>query len=47
MYEKIEGGSVVDIQGLECNLPPEGYVYNILTKQLEYRGVYQRHRSGS
>ena len=42
MYEKIEGGSVINIQGLECNLPPEGYVYNILTKQLEYRGVYQR-----
>ncbi len=42
MYEKIEGGSIINVQGLECNLPPEGYVYNILTKQLEYRGVYQR-----
>ena len=42
MYEKIEGGSVVDIQGLQCNLPPEGYVYNIITKQVEFRGVYKR-----
>ncbi len=42
MYQKLEKGTVVDIQGLKCNLPEEGYVYNILTKQLEYRGVYQR-----
>ena len=42
MYEKIEGGSVVDIQGLKCNLPPEGYVFNIITKQVEFRGVYKR-----
>jgi hypothetical protein len=42
MYEKIEGGSVIDIQGLQCNLPPEGYVYNIITKQVEFRGTYKR-----
>ena len=42
MYEKIEGGSVIDIQGLKCNLPPEGYVFNIITKQVEFRGVYKR-----
>lgn len=42
MYEKIENGQVVDIQGLKCNLPPEGYVYNILTKQVEFRGIYER-----
>jgi hypothetical protein len=42
MYEKIEGGSVIDIQGVKCNLPPEGYVYNIITKQIEFRGVYKR-----
>ena len=42
MYEKIEGGSVIDIQGVKCNLPPEGYVYNIITKQVEFRGVYKR-----
>jgi hypothetical protein len=42
MYEKIEGGTVIDIQGLKCNLPPEGYVFNIITKQIEFRGVYKR-----
>ena len=42
MYEKIEGGKIVDVQGLQCNLPPDGYVYNIITKQVEFRGVYKR-----
>lgn len=42
MYLEIPQGSVVDIQGLKCHLPPEGYIYNNLTKQLEYRGVFSR-----
>ena len=42
MYNKIEGGEVIDIQGLQCNLPPSGYVYNIVTKKLDYVGVYRR-----
>jgi len=42
MYQKIEGGKINDVQGLQCCLPPEGYVYNIITKQLEFRGVYER-----
>ncbi len=42
MYEPIEGGSVVDVQSLKCNLPPVGYVFNILTKKLEQRPVYSR-----
>jgi hypothetical protein len=42
MYEKIEKGSTIHIQGLDCHLPPEGYVFNILTKQVEFRGIYQR-----
>ena len=42
MYEKIENGSTIHIQGLDCNLPPEGYVFNILTKQVEFRGVYKK-----
>lgn len=42
MYEKIEGGSIVNIQGLQCYIPPDGYIFNIVTKQLEYRGVYSR-----
>jgi hypothetical protein len=42
MFHKIEGGTTINIQGLECNIPPEGYVWNIVTKQLEYRGIYSR-----
>ncbi len=45
MYEKIDGGTIVDIQGLKCNLPPDGYVYNIITKQLEFRGIYERDKN--
>ena len=42
MYEKIEGGSIIDVQGLKCNLPAEGYVFNIITKQVEFRGIHKR-----
>ncbi len=42
MYEKFNNGTIVDIQGLQCCLPPEGYVFNIITKKLEHRGVYER-----
>lgn len=42
MYEKLEGGTVIDVQGLPCCIPPEGYVHNIITKKLEWRGVYER-----
>ena len=45
MYEKIEGGTIIDIQGLKCNLPPDGYVYNIITKQLEFRGIYEKDKN--
>lgn len=42
MYQKIPGGTIVNVQGLECSLPPEGYVFNIITKKLEFRGVFER-----
>ena len=42
MIEKLDGGSSVNIQGLECQIAPEGYVFNIITKQLDYIGVYER-----
>jgi hypothetical protein len=42
MYLEIPQGSSLNVQGLECYIPPEGYVYNIVTKQLEYRGIYKR-----
>lgn len=42
MYNNIEGGNIIDMQGLPCCLPPEGYVFNVLSKKLEYRGVHKR-----
>jgi hypothetical protein len=42
MYSNIPNGNIVDIQGLKCNIPPVGYVYNNLTNQLEHIGVYSR-----
>ncbi len=42
MYYQIPDGKTINIQGLDCNLPPEGYVYNILTKQLEKREIIKR-----
>jgi hypothetical protein len=42
MFNTIEGGKVIDIQGLQCNIPPEGYVFNFATRSLEYRGVHKR-----
>lgn len=42
MYNKIDNGTIVNIQGLNCCIPPEGYVFNIVTRKLEYRGVYSR-----
>ncbi len=42
MIEPIKGGKSVNIQGVECHLPPVGYVHNILNNTLEYRGIYTR-----
>ena len=42
MYNAIEKGTSIDIQGLICNIPPEGYVFNLATKKLESRGVHKR-----
>ncbi len=42
MYSKIEGGTIVNIQGLECSIPPVGYVFSITTKKLEKREIWQR-----
>lgn len=42
MFSPIENGSVVDIQGLQCQIPPVGYVYNIITKKIEEREIWQR-----
>ncbi|MEO9210785.1 MAG: hypothetical protein ABI208_06790, partial [Ginsengibacter sp.] len=42
MYLPIPNGTCINIQGLDCWIPPEGYVYNVLTKQVEFRGVFER-----
>lgn len=42
MYSPIENGTCIDIQGLICWIPPEGYVVNVVTKKLEYAGVFSR-----
>lgn len=42
MYHPIENGTVINVQGLDCHIPPVGYVVNVITKQLEYVGVYSR-----
>lgn len=42
MFQPYENGTSINIQGLECHIPPVGYVYNILTKKLEERGIYSR-----
>jgi hypothetical protein len=42
MYNKIEGGTIVNIQGLNCCIPPEGYVWNIVTRKWEQRDIYSR-----
>lgn len=42
MFKQIDNGTIEDVQGLLCNVPPEGFVYNILTGQVEKRGVYSR-----
>jgi len=41
MFSPIEGGSVMEIQGLQCHIPPVGYVVNG-KGEIEYIGVYQR-----
>lgn len=42
MYSAIPQGNQTNIQGLICNLPPEGYIWNILTNQLEFIGIHKR-----
>lgn len=42
MFSPIKNGSIIDVQGLKCQLPPVGYVYNIVTKKVEKRSVWQR-----
>jgi hypothetical protein len=42
MFKEIKEGSVVEIQGLKCNLPKSGHVYNVMTGEIEKRIIYSR-----
>lgn len=42
MYSKIENSSVINIQGLDCIIPPIGFVFNIITRKLEEREIFKR-----
>jgi hypothetical protein len=42
MYKAHDKGTVEEIFGLKCNIPPNGYVFNVMTGQVERRGVYAR-----
>jgi hypothetical protein len=42
MYNPIENGTIINIQGLDCSIPPEGHVYNMATRKIENRGIYSR-----
>jgi hypothetical protein len=39
MYYPIPKGSVVEVQGIKCQLPPVGYGANRITGELEYVGI--------
>lgn len=42
MYQSIEGGVVINVQDLLCNIPPIGYVWNVISKKLEKVDIYRR-----
>jgi hypothetical protein len=42
MYNPVKNGTSINIQGLECHLPPVGYVMNVLTGKLEKRDIICR-----
>jgi hypothetical protein len=47
MFEALQGGSNIEIQGLVCQLPPVGYVHNVLTRKLEKRTILSRSKKTS
>lgn len=42
MYSEIAQGKTINIQGLNCHIPQEGYVYNHITKLYEKREIHVR-----
>ena len=47
MLKPFKKGTVEDIQGLKCHIPPVGYGYHILTKKLVKVDVIKRSRKKS
>jgi hypothetical protein len=45
MFYPVEGGSTLEVQGLKCQLPPVGWVKNVLTGELEHTGVWERSKN--
>lgn len=42
MFSPIKDGTVINIQGLDCHIPPVGFIVDIKTKELREIGVYSR-----
>jgi hypothetical protein len=42
MFKQIDKGTIEEVQGLKCNIPPPGYVYNILNGQVERRLIHAK-----
>jgi hypothetical protein len=42
MYQPIEGGSKISVQGLECWIPPVGMVFNKMSGAMEKRKIISR-----
>lgn len=42
MFLPIKGGEIINIQGLDCHIPPVGFVIDVVTKELREIGVYSR-----
>ena len=47
MYSEITKGKQLNIQGVICWIPEEGYVINLATGKPEYRGIYKRSETQS
>lgn len=43
MYNIIEDGSVIDVQGLPCHLPKEGYIWDYEADKWVFDGIHKRH----
>lgn len=42
MFKPIDNGTVEDIQGLKCHIPPVGWVNNMITGEMERRLIHSR-----